>query len=74
VALLFEAKHLRLKDQDDFRNVLPALTQSRRLRLRDWLAQIHPGHPWIDALHDRRDGPWSTLPLVIAVSNGDQLR
>ena len=53
VALLFEAKHLRLKDQDDFRNVLPALTQSRRLRLHDRLTQIHPGHPWIDALHDR---------------------
>ncbi|KAA0113932.1 hypothetical protein [Mycolicibacterium sp. P9-22] len=57
VALLFEAKHLRLKDQDDFRNVLPALTQSRRLRLRDWLTQTHPGHPWIEALHDRRDCP-----------------
>lgn len=53
VALLFEAKHLRLKHRYDFRNVLPSLTQSRRLRLRDRLTQTHPGHPWISALHDR---------------------
>jgi hypothetical protein len=54
VALLFKAKHLRQKDQTDFRNVLPAMDLTRRARLRSWLSQIHPGHPWIEALDAER--------------------
>jgi hypothetical protein len=50
VALLFKAKHLRDKDQVDFRRVLPAMDQSRRSRLSGWLSQVHPGHEWIEAL------------------------
>ncbi|MDZ7884235.1 MAG: hypothetical protein U5N53_15650 [Mycobacterium sp.] len=50
MALLSKARPLRIKG--DFRNVLPALTQSR-FRLHDWPAQIHLGHPWIEALRDR---------------------
>jgi hypothetical protein len=53
VALVFKAKHLRAKDQTDFRNVLPALDPSRKSRLHAWLSQIHPGHPWIAKLHNR---------------------
>lgn len=50
VALLFKAKHLRGKDETDFARVLPELDDARRSRLRAWLATVHPGHRWIDAL------------------------
>jgi len=50
VALLFKAKHLRPKDQIDFRAVLPSMPHMRRTRLHGWFSRIHPGHPWIDAL------------------------
>lgn len=50
VALLFKAKRVRPKDQVDFDNVVPQLNRSRRQRLRDWLLQVHPGHPWISRL------------------------
>lgn len=50
VALLFKAKHLRDKDEADFQNVLPAMDLARRSRLGGWLARVHPGHRWIDAL------------------------
>jgi hypothetical protein len=50
VALLFKAKHLRAKDQDDFVRVLPALNAARRSRLRDWLSLVHPDHRWINVL------------------------
>jgi hypothetical protein len=54
VALLFKAKHLREKDMADFRRVLPTLDQARRSRLIAWLNQVHPGHPWIRTLANRR--------------------
>ncbi|MCF6386964.1 hypothetical protein L2K20_08255 [Mycobacterium sp. MBM] len=50
VALLFKAKHLRAKDEADFRRVLPELAAVRRFRLCAWLSRLHPGHPWIGAL------------------------
>lgn len=50
VALLFKAKHLREKDIVDFQRVLPSMDQTRRSRLADWLARIHPGHHWIETL------------------------
>ena len=50
VALLFEAKHLRDKDEADFARVLPDLDSTQRSRLRGWLSRVHPGHRWIDAL------------------------
>lgn len=50
VALLFKAKHVRSKDRSDFDNVVPQLDRSRRARLRGWLSQVHPGHPWINRL------------------------
>jgi hypothetical protein len=50
VVLLFKAKHLRDKDVADFRRALPAMCQTRRARLGDWLTQVHPGHPWIETL------------------------
>lgn len=50
VVLLFKAKHLRPKDDIDFAGVLPAMDTERRSRLRDWLAQVHPGHRWIAEL------------------------
>ena len=50
IALLFKAKHRREKDQADFDAVLPLLDSDARAWLRDALALVHPGHPWLDAL------------------------
>lgn len=48
--LLFKAKHLRDKDRLDFETALPRLATVERAWLRDCLARLHPGHPWIDRL------------------------
>ena len=50
VALLFKAKGLREKDDADFQRVLPAMDRSRRVRLSEWISQVHPGHPWLERL------------------------
>ncbi|HST13556.1 MAG TPA: hypothetical protein VLJ44_01750 [Gaiellaceae bacterium] len=50
VALLFKAKAAREKDKDDLNDVLPLLAPSRRALLRDWIALVHPGHPWLARL------------------------
>lgn len=50
VALLFKAKAVRPKDEEDFASVLPLLEGSRRRWLADALALVHPGHPWLAAL------------------------
>jgi hypothetical protein len=50
VALLFKAKYRRPKDDADFAAALPLLGPDARARLRATLAQVHPGHPWIEAL------------------------
>jgi hypothetical protein len=55
VVPLFKAKHLREKDIADFQGVLPTMDQTRRSRLIGWLAQVHPGHPWIETLAIHRD-------------------
>ena len=47
VVLLFKAKASRSKDEVDFTTVLPHLDASRRGWLRDALALVHPGHPWL---------------------------
>lgn len=52
VVLLFKAKAQRPKDQADFRCALPMMDRSRRSRLSGWLSQVHPGHPWLEALSD----------------------
>jgi hypothetical protein len=48
VALLFKAKAARPKDDADLSDVLPLLAASRRALLHRWLAQVHPGHPWLE--------------------------
>lgn len=50
VALLFKAKHLRVKDQADFDGVAPLLSEAQAEWLREGLERVHPGHPWIPAL------------------------
>ena len=50
LALLFKAKYRRPKDDADFAAALPLLGADARARLRATLAQVHPGHPWIEAL------------------------
>jgi hypothetical protein len=48
--LLFKAKAARPKDVGDFERALPHLDADRRRWLAGALAEVHPGHPWIDAL------------------------
>ncbi|WP_239476838.1 hypothetical protein [Nocardia arizonensis] len=50
VCLLFKAKARRDKDEGDFRRVLPAMDSVRLERLAQWLAIVHPRHPWLDEL------------------------
>jgi hypothetical protein len=51
VALLFKAKYSELpKNQRDFDATLPHLEPARRRWLSGSIAQVHPGHPWLDRL------------------------
>jgi len=50
VQLLYKAKARRPKDEADFANVRPALSDERRDWLRAALARVHPGHDWIEGL------------------------
>ena len=48
--LLFKAKHLRTRDEADFALALPGLPAAERSWLKQCLAWLHPGHPWIGIL------------------------
>lgn len=50
IILLFKAKHVRPKDEADFRAVLPRLEAARRAWLADALELAHPGHAWLAQL------------------------
>jgi hypothetical protein len=50
VQLLYKAKALRPKDQEDFERVRPRLRPDETRWLRNALELEHPGHPWIAAL------------------------
>lgn len=50
IQLLYKAKGRRPKDEADFTQALPVLSQERRAWLRDALAQAHPHYPWLDHL------------------------
>lgn len=50
IQLLYKAKGLREKDQDDFDATLPHLDEHRRGWLADALDRTLPGHPWIPRL------------------------
>ena len=50
IALLFKAKAGRPKDDADFANVLPLLTDDSRRWLADGLRIVAPDHPWIGEL------------------------
>jgi len=50
IALLFKAKGDREKDRADLHGVLPLLAADRKAWLRDAVARVHPGHPWLDQL------------------------
>ena len=47
LVLLFKAKHARPKDQTDFDNVVPNLSNAQRKTLAELLAHVHPGHAWL---------------------------
>ena len=50
IVLLFKAKHLRPKDEDDFEQLLPHLEPSARAWVAGALARVHPGHVWLHRL------------------------
>ncbi|WP_458247371.1 nucleotidyltransferase domain-containing protein [Streptomyces sp. MAI_2237] len=50
LVLLFKAKDTRPKDHADFHGILPLLNRARRDLLGEWLAGMHPGHPWLGVL------------------------
>ena len=50
MVLLFKAKACRPKDEDDFRTVLPLLSEAQRDMLAGLLRRIHPGHAWLTAI------------------------
>jgi hypothetical protein len=43
----------RAEHEVNVRRVLPVMGEVRRSRLAGWLAQTHPGHPWIDVVVTR---------------------
>jgi hypothetical protein len=54
VVLLFKAKRSHEeKNQTDFAAVVPRLGAERRRWLREGIARVHPGHPWIAELGSR---------------------
>jgi hypothetical protein len=50
IILLFKAKHVRPKDEADFRAALPRLQAARRAWLADALELVQPGHAWLAQL------------------------
>jgi len=50
IQLLYKAKTPRQKDEADFVETLPALSQERRRWLMTGLTMVHPQHPWLDLL------------------------
>lgn len=50
VQLLLKAKGLRAKDQQDFDAAAQLLDTAAAVWMRESLATVHPGHPWLAAL------------------------
>ena len=50
IVLLFKAKEVRPKDQEDFDAVLPLLDARRRRWLAEAIRLVHPTHRWLPAL------------------------
>ncbi|MFD7028864.1 nucleotidyltransferase domain-containing protein [Streptomyces sp. NPDC059917] len=50
LVLLFKAKAVRPKDQQDFTRALPLMDAVQRRTLAELLARVHPGHGWLTHL------------------------
>ena len=48
--LLFKAKHIRNKDQQDFDRVLPHLRPHEKVLLHRWIVSEYVEHPWLEQL------------------------
>ena len=55
VQLLYKAKYVRPKDEQDLATAAPAMSADRRRWLADALAVVHPGHAWIARLVPPRE-------------------
>ena len=52
IVLLFKAKHVRDKDEQDFADIEPLLEPDARGWLERSIALVHPGHAWLERLRD----------------------
>lgn len=50
ILLLFKARQAWPRDEADFAAIVPLLDEHQRAWLRDTLAQVHPGHAWLERL------------------------
>lgn len=50
IQLLHKAKSVREKDQIDFRECMPYLSDHQKSWLKQTLAQVHPNHPWLNEI------------------------
>lgn len=53
IVLLFKAKQHRPRDEADFRQTVPTMSDEQSGWLRASLAHCHPGHPWLRVLATR---------------------
>lgn len=52
IVLLFKAHLSRPKDEADLIGTLPLLDRGSRRWLRSALERLHPGHPWLERIHE----------------------
>jgi aminoglycoside-2''-adenylyltransferase len=50
IVLLYKAKQLRPRDEEDFAATAPLLSLETRVWLRAGIERVHPGHPWVASL------------------------
>jgi len=50
IVLLYKAKNVREHDVQDFDIAHPSLDAKQRAWLREGIALVHPGHPWLERL------------------------
>ncbi|MFE4261903.1 nucleotidyltransferase domain-containing protein [Streptomyces sp. NPDC056883] len=72
LALLFKAKAVRPKDQQDFARALPLLDEARRTTLAELVEREHPGHAWLADLRPGGARPAGGVPDGSDASAGSE--